>query len=121
MEQLPENDHRVGRSYSMRVVRNNTNGLPETTLVSALQTASITTSRFGVFQSTSYNDTTTSSSCDPLKILIPITNGCLILMAVIFVIALGIVGLIVIMAIIKVYFMKGEIGSLWTDEWLWPT
>ena len=114
---MSEDNPRVGRFYSMRVTRNTLRGLPKSTLVPETQIASRTTSRFGSFQGTSYNNTTTSPSFDPLKILIPITDGCLILMAIIFVIALAIVALIVSMAIIKVYFMKGEVGSIWTDTW----
>ena len=59
------------------------------------------------------------SPCDPLKILIPMTNACLIIGAVIFILALAIVALIVVMAIIKVYFMKGDFDSIWTDSWFW--
>ena len=118
MEPIPENNHRVGRFYSMRVTQNNSHRQTQPTLVRDPQIASRTTSRFGSFQSTSYNNTTTSSSFDPMKFLIPITDACLILMAVIFIIALGIVAMIVSMAIYKVYFMKSEVGSLWTDTWL---
>ena len=59
------------------------------------------------------------ADCDPLRVLIPITDGILIIMAVIFLVALGIVALIVAMAIIKVHFAKGEFDSIWTDDWFW--
>ena len=55
--------------------------------------------------------------CDPTKCLIPLTETCLILYAVIFVLSLGIVALIVGMAVIKVYFMKSDSASIWTDNW----
>ena len=100
MEQISQDNHRVGRFYSMRITQNNSHRQPQSTLVREPQIASRTTSRFGSFQSTSYNETRTSSSFDPLDILIPITDGCLILMAMIFVIALVIVAIIVAMAII---------------------
>ena len=54
--------------------------------------------------------------CDPLTVLIPITDGIIIIMAVIFLVALGIVALIVAMAIMKVYFAKGKVHSIWTDD-----
>ena len=54
---------------------------------------------------------------DPTKCLIPLTETCLILYAVIFVLSLGIVALIVGMAVIKVYFMKSDSASIWTDNW----
>ena len=56
---------------------------------------------------------------DPLTILIPVTDGILIIMAIIFLVALGIVALIVTMAIIKVYFPRGDFDSTWTNDWLW--
>ena len=62
---------------------------------------------------------TQAQDCDPLRVLIPITDGILIIMAVIFLVALGIVALIVAMAIIKVHFVKGEFDSIWTNDWLW--
>ena len=49
------------------------------------------------------DDTATRSSCNPLKVLVPITNACLILMAIIFVLALGIVFMIVLVAIRYLY------------------
>ena len=61
-----------------------------------------------------------TSKWDPLKILIPITDTVLIIMGVIFILALGIVALIVVMAIIKVYFKDDEVDGIWTDEWFWP-
>ena len=61
-----------------------------------------------------------TSKWDPLKILIPITDAVLIIMGVIFVLALGIVTLIVVMAIIKVYFKDDEVDGIWTDDWFWP-
>ena len=61
-----------------------------------------------------------TSKWDPLKILIPITDTVLIIMGIIFVLALGIVTLIVIMAIIKVYFKDDEVDGIWTDDWFWP-
>ena len=61
-----------------------------------------------------------TSKWDPLKILIPITDTVLIIMGIIFILALGIVALIVFMAIIKVYFKDDEVDGIWTDEWFWP-
>ena len=61
-----------------------------------------------------------TSKWDPLKILIPVTDTVLILMGVIFLLALGIVAMIVLMAIIKVYFKDDEVDGIWTDEWFWP-
>ena len=59
---------------------------------------------------------TQAQKCDPLTVLIPITDGMIIIMAVIFLVALGIVALIVAMAIMKVYFAKGKVHSIWTDD-----
>ena len=59
---------------------------------------------------------TGTTSCDPLTILVPMTDACLIVMAIIFIIALAIVALIVSMAIIKVYFSNGIFKSVWTDS-----
>ena len=64
---------------------------------------------------------TQAKKCDPLTVLVPITDGILIIMAIIFLVALGIVALIVTMAIIKVYFVRGEFDSIWTDDWFWPS
>ena len=61
-----------------------------------------------------------TSKWDPLKILIPMTDTVLIIMGIIFVLALGIVTLIVVMAIIKVYFKDDEVDGIWTDDWFWP-
>ena len=52
---------------------------------------------------------------DPLRILVPITDGCLILYAIIVIISLAMVALIVTMAIIKKYFTKSAFNSIWTD------
>ena len=65
------------------------------------------------------NDSILHSQWDPLKILVPITDAVLIIMAVIFILALGIVAFIVFMAIMKVYFKNDE-DSIWADEWFWP-
>ena len=54
---------------------------------------------------------------DPLPILIPMTDIVLIMTAVIFVIALGIVGLIVTIAMYKLYFLSDSVNSetsIWT-------
>ena len=61
-----------------------------------------------------------ASKWDPLKILIPITDTVLIIMGIIFILALGIVALIVVMAIIKLYFKDDGVNGIWTDEWFWP-
>ena len=61
-----------------------------------------------------------ASKWDPLKILIPITDTVLIIMGIIFLLALGIIALIVLMAVIKVYFKDDEVDGIWTDEWFWP-
>ena len=62
-------------------------------------------------------ESTQASQCDPLKILIPMTDAVLVITAIIFIVALGIVALIVIMAIIKNHFSNGKVGSIWTDDW----
>ena len=54
---------------------------------------------------------------DPLPVLIPMTDIVLIMTAVIFVIALGIVGLIVTIAIYKLHFLSDSVNSetsIWT-------
>ena len=54
---------------------------------------------------------------DPLPILIPMTDIVLIMTAVIFIIALGIVGLIVTIAMYKLYFLSDSVNSetsIWT-------
>ena len=53
---------------------------------------------------------------DPLPLLIPMTDIVLIMTAVIFVIALGIVGLIVTIAIYKLYFLSDSVNptGVWT-------
>jgi hypothetical protein len=63
------------------------------------------------------NEATTTSSWDPLKVIVPITNACLFIMAIIFVLALGIVFMIVLVAISKMYFIKSD--SVWPDSWFW--
>ena len=78
---------------------------------------SITPSLERSLQSDSMTGNNDTNGWDPLKILIPITDGVLIIMAVIFILALAMVAMIVVLAIIKVYFKDGKIGSLWTDEW----
>ena len=62
-------------------------------------------------------ESTQASKCDPLKILIPVTDAVLIIMAIIFILAMGIVAMVVIMAIIKSHFStdKGD-WSFWTDD-----
>ena len=62
-------------------------------------------------------ESTQASQCDPLKILIPMTDAVLVITAIIFIVALGIVALIVIMAIIKNHFSNEKVGSIWTDDW----
>lgn len=57
---------------------------------------------------------------DPLRVLYSITDGVLIITAIIFIISLGFVAVIVIMAIVKVYFLKDEYESIWTDDGFWP-
>ena len=69
------------------------------------------------------NDPFTENSVpkrDPLTVLIPITDGVLVITAIIFIVALGFVAVIVVMALIKVYFLKDELDSIWTDDWFWP-
>ena len=69
------------------------------------------------------NDPCTENSVptrDPLTVLIPITDGVLVITAIIFIVALGFVAVIVVMALIKVYFLKDELDSIWTDDWFWP-
>ena len=54
---------------------------------------------------------------DPLTFLIPMTDAVLIITAIIFVMAIGIVALLVMMAIIKIHFVKTDLNSFWTNEW----
>ena len=57
---------------------------------------------------------------DSLTILYSVTDGVLIITAIIFIISLGFVAVIVVMAIVKVYFLKDEYESIWTDDGFWP-
>ena len=57
---------------------------------------------------------------DPLTVLYSVTDGVLIIVAIIFIISLGFVAVIVVMAIVKVYFLKDEYESIWIDDWFWP-
>ena len=57
---------------------------------------------------------------DPLTILFAVTDGVLIITAIIFIISLLFVAVIVVMAIVKVYFLKDEYESIWIDDWFWP-
>ena len=54
---------------------------------------------------------------DPLTFLIPMTDAVLIITAIIFIMAIGIVALLVMMAIIKIHFIKTDLNSFWTNEW----
>ena len=86
---------------------NNINGNRRTY---SIRVPSAGTISFGSFMNLS-SDTYTENEnqvWDPLPILIPMTDIVLVMMAVIFVIALGIVALIVMIAIIKVHFLKGD-------------
>ena len=68
------------------------------------------------------NDSILQPQWDPLKILVPITDAVLIVMAVIFILALGMVAFIVFMAIMKVYFKNDDDkDSIWADDLFWPT
>ena len=62
-------------------------------------------------------ESTQATKYDPLKILIPVTDAVLIITAIIFILAMGIVTMVVIMAIIKNHFSsdKGD-WSFWTDD-----
>ena len=67
------------------------------------------------------NDSILQPQWDPLKILVPITDAVLIVMAVIFILALGMVAFIVFMAIMKVYFKNDDDkDSIWADGLFWP-
>ena len=67
------------------------------------------------------NDSILPSQWDPLKILVPITDAVLIVMAVIFILALGMVAFIVFMAIMKLYFKNDDDkNSIWADDLFWP-
>ena len=57
---------------------------------------------------------------DPLTVLYSVTDGVLFITAIIFIISLGFVAVIVVMAIVKVYFLKDEYESIWTDDGFWP-
>ena len=95
---------------------NNINGGRRT---HSIMVPSAGTISFGSFMNLSQDPYTENQSqtWDPLPILIPMTDIVLIMMAAIFVIALGIVALIVMIAIIKVHFLKGNKESDWTDIW----
>ena len=54
---------------------------------------------------------------DPLTFLVPMTDAVLIITAIIFIMAIGIVALLVMMAIIKIHFVKTDLNSFWTNEW----
>ena len=103
MEQLsPNNGNGLRRTYSIRV-------------------PSAGTISFGSFINLSTDNDIESQdqNWDPLPILIPITDIVLIMTAVIFVIALGIVGLIVTIAIRKLYFLEDNQhrSDIWTLFW----
>ena len=101
MEQLsPNNGNGLRRTYSIRV-------------------PSAGTISFGSFMNLSSDAYTENENqvWDPLPILIPMTDIVLVMMAVIFVIALGIVAAIVVIAIIKVHFPKDNVDLDWTDIW----
>ena len=85
-------------------------------------TRSLEASNFGSIQNFGLDSSREGSAnvWDPLSVLIPVTDGVLIITAIIFIVALGFVALIVVMAIIKVYFMKDELESIWVDDWFWP-
>ena len=109
MKNAPEDTSPEGEPYSMHICR--VNNVTRTSEASIWQPPS---------RGYSIVNDPSESSCDPLRVLIPITNGCLIIGAIIFILALAIVALIVMMAIIKVYFMKGDFDSIWTDSsWFW--
>ena len=57
---------------------------------------------------------------DPLTVLYSVTDGVLFITAIIFIISLGFVAVIVVMAIVKVYFLKDEYESIWINDWFWP-
>ena len=57
---------------------------------------------------------------DSLTILYSVTDGVLILTAIIFIISLGFVALVVVIAVVKVFFLKDEYESIWTSDWFWP-
>ena len=59
---------------------------------------------------------TQNQNWDPLSVLIPMTDIVLIMTAVIFVIALAIVGFIVTIAIYKLYFLSEHVdrNDVWT-------
>ena len=107
-----ENPNNGRRAYSLNI--------PPTPFT--ISRSSESTSSFGSIQNFGLDSSRESSSTewDPLSVLIPATDGVLIITAIIFVVALGFVALIVVMAIIKVYFMKDELNSIWADDWFWP-
>ena len=57
---------------------------------------------------------------DSLTILYSVTDGVLIITAIIFIISLGFVALVVVIAVVKVFFLKDEYESIWTSDWFWP-
>ena len=57
---------------------------------------------------------TRTSPIDPSRILVPITEACLVLYSIIVIISLVMVALVVIMALIKKYFTKNDVNSIWT-------
>ena len=101
MERAPTNNGSVSReAYSIRI-------------------PSAGTISFGSFMNLSEGQyiEDQNQDWDPLPVLIPMTDIVLIMTAVIFVIALGIVGLIVTIAIYKLYFLSDSVNSetsIWT-------
>ena len=59
-----------------------------------------------------------TESWKPLKLLVRITDIWLVIYAVIFIVAIGIVAMVVLLAIIKSYVLDCDVVSLWTDNWL---
>ena len=59
-----------------------------------------------------------TESWKPLKLLVRITDVWLVIYAVIFIVAIGIVAMVVLLAIIKSYVLDCDVVSLWTDNWL---
>ena len=76
--------------------------------------------RSGSIQTSLHNihDGFDTESWDPSKLLIRITDIWLVIYAVIFVVALGIVAMVVLLAVIKSYVLDCDVVSLWTDNWL---
>ena len=97
-------------------VRNNIPGVRRSFSFRVPSAGTITYDSFMNLSSNLYIETR-DETWDPLPILIRMTDIVLIITAMIFVVALGIVASIVVIAIIKVHFPTDNVESDWTSAW----